>query len=474
MYAGHGPDATPRLSRAIGEHLGVRVRFAHLPLRVRLTLVFTGVMALVLAAGGFAIYALFAADLDRTLEDGLRARAGDAAALLRRGATGALQESGEPFAQVLGARGAVLDTTTRVGGTPLLNRAEVAEALRGEHLTERGRVPGTPAPVRLLARPARAAGQPVVVVIGESLEQRDDALDSLAALLLVAGPLGLVLTGLAGYLVTAAALRPVERMRARAAAITATEGGGRLPVPAGDDELARLGRTLNEMLARLEAAFARERTFVSDASHELRTPLAILRTELELALRRGRSAEELEAAVRSAAEETDRLSQLAEDLLVIARSDQGQLPIRRARVNADDVLSAVARRFGVRAHADGRTVDVEPAADVWLEADEARLEQALGNMVDNALRYGAGPVTLAARAFDGTVELHVRDAGIGFPPRFLPSAFERFASADVGGSRAGAGLGMAIISAIAGAHGGSAHAANDPGGGADVWLTLPG
>ena len=164
-----------------------------------------------------------------------------------------------------------------------------------------------------------------------------------------------------------------------------------MPEPQGDDELARLARTLNEMLTRLEAAFDRERTFVADASHELRTPLAILRTELELALRGEKQLDELESALRSAAEETDRLSQLAEDLLVIARSDQGRLPIRRARVNADDVLSSVARRFGARASADGRALDVEPAADVWLDADEARLEQALGNMVDNALRYGAGP-----------------------------------------------------------------------------------
>jgi signal transduction histidine kinase len=246
-----------------------------------------------------------------------------------------------------------------------------------------------------------------------------------------------------------------------------------MPEPQGDDELARLARTLNEMLARLEAAFDRERTFVADASHELRTPLAILRTELELALRGEKSIDELESALRSAAEETDRLSQLAEDLLVIARSDQGQLPIRRARVNADDVLSAVARRYGARAHADGRELDVEPAADVWLEADEARLEQALGNMVDNALRYGDGPVTLAARSHDGVVELHVCDNGPGFPPAFLSSAFERFASAETGGSRAGAGLGMAIIASIAGAHGGSAHAANRSSGGADVWVTLP-
>jgi signal transduction histidine kinase len=467
--AGHGPDASEPF---YGTIIRVRTRFARLPLRIRLTLAFTGVMALVLAAGGFAIYTLFEADLDRTLEDGLRARAGDAGALLRANGVAAVRDSGEPYAQVLDPRGRVLVTTRRAGRAPLLNGAELAGALAGERLTERRHLPGG-TDLRLFAAPERIGAGRVAVVVGESLEQRDDALDSLAALLLIAGPLGLAVTGIAGYLVTSAALRPVERMRARAAAISAGEEGGRMPEPQGDDELARLARTLNEMLARLQAAFDRERTFVADASHELRTPLAILRTELELALRGEKSIEELESALRSAAEETDRLSQLAEDLLVIARSDQGRLPIRRARVNADDVLSAVARRYGARASADGRVVDVEPAADVWLQADEARLEQALGNMVDNALRYGSGPVTLAARAHDGVVELHVRDSGSGFSPGLLPSVFERFAGADAGGSRAGAGLGMAIIASIAGAHGGSAHAANGPSGGADVWVTLP-
>src|SRR5262245_35683811 len=263
-------------------------------------------MALVLAAGGLAIYTLFAADLDRTLEDGLRARAGDAGALLRSSGVGALRESGEPYAQVLDVRGNVIEATRRAGNRPLLDRADVADALQGEHVTERARPPGSSTDVRLLGRAERAGTVPVVLVIGESLEQRDDALNSLAALLLVAGPLGLALTGLAGYLVTAAALRPVERMRARAAAITAAEAGERLPVPPGDAELTRLGITLNEMIARLEAAFARERAFVADASHELRTPLAILRTELELALRGEKAIDELESSLRSAAEETDR------------------------------------------------------------------------------------------------------------------------------------------------------------------------
>src|SRR3954451_14764912 len=377
---------------------------AGLPLRIKLTLAFTGVMAILLAAAGIALSLLVARNLDSTIDDGLAARAGDAAALMRGGVrNGRLNDSGETFAQVLSPQGDVLDATPAAGRAPVLTPAEAARAARRTVILERGGVKRESEGLRLLARPADTRGRRLVIVVGEGLAQRERALDALKALLAVGGPLALLIASLVGYALAAAALRPVERMRRHAAAVTAGEHGGRPPAPPPDDEIGRLGRTLNEMLARLEAAFARERSFVADASHELRTPLAILRTELELALRRGRSAEELEAAVRSAAEETDRLSQLAEDLLVIARSDQGRLPIRRARVNADDVLSAVARRFGVRAHADGRTVQVEPAADVWLEADGTRLEQALGNMVDNALRYGAGPVTLAARASDGSV-----------------------------------------------------------------------
>ena len=262
-------------------------------------------------------------------------------------------------------------------------------------------------------------------------------------------------------------------MRRRAAALTAGEAEGRLPVPPSHDEISRLGDTLNEMLGRLQAALVRERSFVSDASHELRTPLAILRTELELALRGGRTQEELEEAVRSAAEETDRLNQLADDLLVIARSDQGRLPVRRAELDADELLAGVAHRFAARARAEDRPVRAENAGGVVVDADQARLEQALANMVDNALRYGRGEIVLSASRNNGHVELHVCDNGPGFPEEFLPSAFERFSRADEARSRGGTGLGLAITSAVAKAHGGTARAANREEGGADVWLELP-
>ncbi|HXV56300.1 MAG TPA: ATP-binding protein, partial [Gaiellaceae bacterium] len=311
------------------------------------------------------------------------------------------------------------------------------------------------------------------LVVGASLEDRDEALAGLLAQLLVLGPLALLLAAAAAWLLAGAALRPVEGMRREAAEISGEQAGRRLPLPDARDEIRRLAETLNAMLDRLEAGLARERRFVADASHELRTPLALLRAELELALRRPRSQAELEGGLRSAAEEVDRLIRLAEDLLVLARSDAGGLPLRRSAVAAGELLGAVARRFAPRAAAEGRALEVG-AGGVEVMGDRLRLEQALGNLVDNALRHGAGDVRIEAAAEDGHVELRVADGGAGFPPAFLPRACERFTRADEARAGGGAGLGLAIAAVIAQAHGGSIRAANAAGRGAVVTITLPG
>jgi signal transduction histidine kinase len=228
------------------------------------------------------------------------------------------------------------------------------------------------------------------------------------------------------------------------------------------------------MLARLEGALARERTFVADAGHELRTPLALLRTELELALRHGEGVEELRQALRRSSEEVDRLAQLAEALLLIARSDQGHLALQLEEIEPAELLASTSTRFEWRAREAGRPLTVVAARGLELRGDRMRLEQALGNLVENALRHGDGEVQLSARAGgDGVVELHVNDQGSGFPPEFMADAFTRFARPDHGRSRGGSGLGLSIVRTIAEAHDGSAHAANLPAGGADVWLSLP-
>jgi two-component system OmpR family sensor kinase len=242
-------------------------------------------------------------------------------------------------------------------------------------------------------------------------------------------------------------------------------------VPPTRDEIARLGHTLNAMLERLGEALEHERAFVADASHELRTPLAILKTELELALAEGRSPEELRAALASAAEETDRITQLSEDLLTIAQTERGELPLRVTRFPVGELFAGVARRFARRAADAGRRLEIEVPGDLEIDADRLRLDQAGGNMVDNALRYGAGTVTLRAVAGEGAIELHVLDQGAGFDPAFRERAFERFSRAAPSNRDGGSGLGLAIVATIAGAHGGRAEAGGDEG--ADVWIALP-
>jgi two-component system, OmpR family, sensor kinase len=449
------------------------------PIRIRVALAFATAMAIVLAATGWFLYARVGSHLSLALDRQLRIRAHDLAALVREpraslaaASSARLVERGENYAQLVDAGGRVLDATRPLGSAPLLNAVELRRARRGTIFADRGPVPGLDEPSRLLATPIDRRGRRIVLLVGSTRQERAETLASLRSELLVAGPIALALASLAGYTLAGLSLRAVESMRRRASAISAETPGERLPVPRTGDELQRLGETLNAMLARLEAALERERDFVADAGHELRTPLALLRTELELALRHGESANELRDAIRSSSEEVHRLAQLADDLLLIARADRGKLPLRLETLAASELLSAIASRFEWRAQAAGRTVRAACPAAFQLRGDRIRLEQALGNLVDNALRHGGGEIRLSAIQADGLVELHVSDEGAGFPPGFLERAFERFARIDQARARGGSGLGLSIVRAIAEAHGGTAHLANRNGG-ADVWLALP-
>ncbi len=450
------------------------------PIRLRVAAAFAVAMAVVLAGTGWFLYSRLGSQLSASLDQNLRLRAQDLAALVRQpgasleSAGGApFVESGESYAQLVAADGRVVDATRPLGRRPLLRADELAAARRGTIFADRESVPGLDEPSRLLATTVSRGGDEFVLVVGATREDRAETLASLRTELLIVGPIALALATLAGYALAGISLRPVESMRSRAESISAETPGGRLPVPQTGDEIERLGETLNAMLARLEAALQRERDFVADAGHELRTPLALLRTELELALRHAETSEELRQAVRASSHEVDRLVQLAEDLLLIARSDQGKLSLRLELVEASEVVSSVARRFEWRAQEEGRRLDVEAPPGCSLRGDRIRLEQALGNLVDNALRHGAGNVSLRASQSDGLVEFHVSDDGEGFPAEYLEKAFERFSRPDQARSGGGSGLGLSIVRVIAEAHGGSAHVRQDPGRGAEVWIAVP-
>jgi signal transduction histidine kinase len=457
---------------------GAARALARLPIRVRVAATFALVMAVLLTVAGVGLYLALGATLRSGIDDGLRSRSADVAALARDAASeppgsSPLTERGETVAQVLAEDGRVLDSSPALRGARLLTPEQVRRARAGTIRVDRPTIV-RPADdddtTRLLARPVAVRGRRVVVVVGATLEPVEVAQHRLAKLLLVGGPLLLLLASIAGYGAAAGALRPMDRMRHAAAGIRAGRSGTRLEVPPAGDEVARLAVTLNGMLDRLDDAFRRERAFVDDASHERRTPLAVLKGELELAMRRGASVEDLRAAVASAAEETDRLVALAQDLLVLARAEDGAALLGAETIPLGVLVERVRDRVPV---GDARIALGPDAADVGVPGEPATLERILGNLVRNAADAGATRIDVRATDDGDAVEIHVLDDGPGFPDAFLPRAFERFARADEARARGGTGLGLSIVRSVAEAAGGSAGAANRTGGGADVWVVLP-
>ena len=447
-----------------------------LPIRARLAIVcgvLVGGLVLGLAA---VVYLRLEADLRAAADDGLLTRAAD---LVSEPPTGSVldmgpSDVGDIFAQVVGRDGTVVASTAGLGPDSIVPPQELG-ALDGPRYRD-ALVPiaDESVLVRVLELPA-ADGR--VVVAGVAFDDQREALDRLLLLFALAGPVAVVLAGAVGWLVAGAALRPVERMRLESEAVSASEPGRRLPVPRTRDELAALGGSLNRMLDRLEAAVERERRFVADASHELRTPLANLKAELDLALRRARSPSELVDALRSASEETERLTLLAEDLLLLASADGAGLPARREETDVGGLVRETVESFSGRAATLGVALEASIEGDIRANVDRARVRQAVGDLIDNALRHtpSGGRVIVDAAISAGTVSIAVADTGEGFAAEFLPNAFEAFTRADASRSRpaGGAGLGLAIVRAVAQAHGGSVEARNRDEGGAIVVLRIP-
>jgi len=446
-----------------------------MPIRWRLTLMFAAVMAVLLAALIAFLYLHFRSDLDYNIDQSLRARAQDVAGLVRQedgadtsGALRQLPTNPDNVVQVLDQSGRVLGAAGVLSRPALLAPSELPAAQDGAKILQRG------SSLRLYALPLPLDHK--VVVAGVSLAERDAALDKLDNALLIGVPPALLLATLAAYALAAAALRPVERMRQRAATISTDEISTRLPLPESHDEIRRLGDTLNEMLDRLEDGLNHERMFIANASHELRMPLAVLKAELEVSLRERGGEAALREAMGSAVEETDRIIKLAEDLLLLARAEDGTLPIDAHDLTVEELLAELGARFSPVFERAGRLLDVDVEslpAGTAVRADPDRIEQAVANLLDNTLRYGAGATTLGARVDASAVEIHVTDRGPGFGEQFLPRAFDRFSRGDPARRRGGVGLGLAIVRTIAQAHGGDAGAGDLPGGGADAWMSLP-
>ncbi len=447
------------------------------PIRTRLTVVFAVLNAIVLGATGLFLYLRFETDLLRNVDAGLRLRADT---LIGSGGPsdfhlGSRDRAIDPdmaFVQRIGPQGRVLESS-EVLTEPLLSAGQL-ENLGSRQFFDAS-VPLVDETVEARVFAVALDGD-TALAVGTSVEEKAEALSDLSRLLWLGAPAALgVTTGMA-WLLAGAALRPVERMRLEAATISANEPGRRLPVPETGDEIARLGDTLNSMLERLESALERERRFVDDASHELRTPLAILKAELDLALGKSRTHGELLAALHSAAEESDRVGRLAEDLLVLARADRGGLPVRPVQLDLSALLSDISDSFETVASGRGISIERRVPPNLQARVDPVRIRQAVCNLLDNAIRHSPpqGKVEMCAERGDGLISINVLDSGNGFALAFIDHAFEPFARADSSRARSegGAGLGLAIVRAIAKAHGGTAVASNRDAGGAQVTLTL--
>jgi two-component system, OmpR family, sensor kinase len=446
-----------------------------LPLRVRLALVSAGLVVAIVAVLGGLVFLQMEGELRGSVDDGLIERASDLAAdpPLGPDVPIAASDIGDVFAAVLGPDGEI--TAASSGFPTSVVTAAARSAGVNAHLWQQT-IPSDEEPmaVRVYAAPI---GDGRIVITGVAFDDQQATLDALLLDLALALPVAAALALLVGWYVGEAALRPVEQMRAEAAAISASEPARRLAVPGTRDELAALGESLNAMLDRLQAALERERRLVDDASHELRTPLANLKAELDLALRRARTQPELEAALRSAADESDRLARLAADLLVLARTSGGRLPVRLEEIDVGSIAREAAAAVDGRVATAGLVLTVSVAEGTRARVDAARLRQALDNLVDNAIRSAprGGMVSIAGSVRDGELHIGVSDSGSGFRDGFLDDAFEPFSRSDEGRARTdgGAGLGLAIVRAIAESHGGSVRAENLPQGGALVELRLP-
>ena len=449
-------------------------------LRARLGLVFG--LTTTVAAAGFGALLLHQArrQLSIAIDEGLvpvatglAQRVATEGPVVISGPNPELAPPSDAIAQLLGPDGRILATSSFIGNDrPLLRSAGADKVARlgrtVRHQTSIPKVAGGTAPVRVLALPVQVGGRPEVLVTGTSFDESLRLEEELEHALSLGLPIMAVAVALGGWLLTGAMFKPVRSMIEQADTISTREAGERLSISGGGAELRILAARLNAMLDRIDIAAARERSFLDDASHEMRTPIAIVRGELELARSRAGD-DEQRASLDSVLDEVERLERLAHNLLVLARSRSGSLTAGNTPVDLETVVDRAARAIARRA--DNRHVHVRCLGNGVVNGDESSLQRAMLNLLDNAVRYAASEVTVTVIEDRTFVDVTVADDGPGFPEDLLPHVFDRFTRDP--GSGGGMGLGLAITSAIAAAHGGHVSAANLPGRGAEVRLRLP-
>ncbi len=460
---------------------------ARAPIRLRLTLWYVLLLAIILAAFAAGVYLLLRHSLYQNLDESVQSRAGalvnvvqldDAEASLTIRAGSVTSGQRERFIRLFDAAGDVRFVETSGEHQIPVDRGTVSAALAGRPTTRSTRYIDDDDRIRVAVVPVVRQG--AVVGALEVGEPEEDVVETLSSLLLVMGiayPVALALAGFGGMFLAGRALSPIDSITTAARDITAEDLSGRLELRLPDDEVGRLARTFDEMIARLDDAFRRQRQFAADASHELRTPLTVIKGQIDVSLQRDREPEAYQGVLRAVNEEVDRLIRLAGSLLTLTRADGGQIPLAFEAVDVGDLVAGVVEQLRPAAGDQGVDLRLDTGPPVTMEADQDLLIQLMLNVLDNAIKYtpNGGLVNAGWGTNGQRVELRVRDTGPGIAAEDIPYVFDRFYRADKARSRAagGVGLGLAISRWIAEAHGGSIHVVSTLGEGSTFTVSLP-
>lgn len=438
--------------------------------RVRTTMAAVAVVALALAIGAVALVTVLRRSLTDQVRTAAQLRAADVLDSLATGeltATLAVGEEDDLFIQVIDERGVVVTASRNVS-----DRSPVADVPPGESRTVDDVGIEDDDSYLVVAVAGEADGAPVTVLVGREAESVVETTNLVGGLLVLGIPALLVVVGVVTWRVVGGALRPVESIRAEVADISTSELYRRVPEPGTGDEVARLAGTMNEMLARLEASHERQRRFVADASHELRSPVTTIRQHAEVALAHPDRTTVDDLAETVLAEDL-RIQALVEDLLLLARADEGRLAgTSVTAVDLDDVVVEEARRLRRGA---GAALDLGAVSAGQVTGDAAQLRRMVGNVIDNAVRHAAGQVQVSLSEQGGEVVLTVDDDGPGIPAEEQERVFERFVRLEEARGRegGGSGLGMAIVAEVVRAHHGMVTIGDSPLGGARIEIRLP-
>src|SRR5918992_1027519 len=464
------------------------IMLRHVPIRLRLTLWYVALLAIILAVFIASVYLLLRQSLYRHLDESMLNQAnalldvvqyeGDRLSLPSE-VSEMDRSQDEDFVRLFDASGNLLgfDNSAALEQVPV-DAKVVANTFQGESITRSVKTSENDDLMRVITLPIIRDEDIVgVLEVGQSEEDVSDTLTSLLYVMMLAYPLALLAASFDGVFLAGRALSPIDNITRTARHISAEGLKQRLNLRLPDDEVGRLARTFDEMIARLDNAFQRQRRFTADASHELRTPLTIIKGQIDVSLQRDREPGAYRQVLQAINAEVDRLIRLTGSLLTLTRADAGQISLRFEDVDVAEVVTGVFEQIRSAASDKGVECQLDPGPPAMIRGDQDLLLQLMLNLSDNAIRYtpSGGQVALGWRVNKDQVQLWVQDTGIGISQEHLPHLFDRFYRVDKARSRAegGVGLGLAISHWIAEAHQGSVHVESAPGKGSTFTVLLP-